>query len=278
MSNKFYSKFEKETHEIIVLIQNVLGASPVLDKWNMSAAILGMVNCEDEIISIKKGRLEWLVTEEERNTEIGWNRFHKGQICRIKASKLKKEFVPQNLPAKSFNDWCVIEVLEEETDCPPLQELWNEYIKPVVIQDEILGTLTLNREFDVFEGSINWKDEEVYLMIEADIEFPNSWEDAFNTVKSMVSEQEKWDMAMRKFAAEKLTELANEWLEEDEESSDESSISEEKFARRISLSELSFSFENNFTAYYSDDDMFWGHVIEICGSLSDGIESANIAG
>lgn len=278
MSNKFYSKFEDGTHEMIVLIQNVLGASRVLDKWNMSAAILGMVNCEDGSISLKRGRLEWLVTEEERNTEIGWNRFQNGQICRIKASKLKKDVLPKNLAAENVNTWYVKEVLEEGTSCQPLEEVWNEYVKPVVIQDEMLGELTLNREFDAFEGSLDWNGKEIYLMVEVEAELPNAWEEALNPVKAMVSEQEKWDLRMRKFAAEKLTELANEWLEEDEEGSGDSSISEEQFAKRISLSELSVSFEDDFTAYYNDDDMFWGHVIEICGSLSNGIESANIAG
>ena len=29
---------------------------------------------------------------------------------------------------------------------------------------------------------------------------------------------------------------------------------------------------------FDDDDMFWGHTVEVCGSLENGIESANIAG
>ena len=37
-------------------------------------------------------------------------------------------------------------------------------------------------------------------------------------------------------------------------------------------------YEGDFTAYFDDDDMFWGHTVEVCGSLENGIESANIAG
>ena len=55
-------------------------------------------------------------------------------------------------------------------------------------------------------------------------------------------------------------------------------IAEEGFAQRITLSELSLTYEGDFTAYFDDDDMFWGHTVEVCGSLENGIESANIAG
>ena len=33
-----------------------------------------------------------------------------------------------------------------------------------------------------------------------------------------------------------------------------------------------------FTAYYNDDDMFWGHAVEVSGSLKKGITYANLAG
>ena len=33
-----------------------------------------------------------------------------------------------------------------------------------------------------------------------------------------------------------------------------------------------------FTAWYEDDDMFWGHAVEVSGSLKKGITYANLAG
>ncbi|MDR3294565.1 MAG: DUF2262 domain-containing protein [Clostridiales Family XIII bacterium] len=32
------------------------------------------------------------------------------------------------------------------------------------------------------------------------------------------------------------------------------------------------------TAYYDDGELFYGHVIEVCGSLKDGLQDAHIAG
>ena len=83
---------------------------------------------------------------------------------------------------------------------------------------------------------------------------------------------------MREFAAKKLTALANSWLAEDEETEAAGQITEETFAKRITLSELTITSSGSFTAYYNDDDMFWGHAVEIGGSLKKGITYANLAG
>ena len=54
--------------------------------------------------------------------------------------------------------------------------------------------------------------------------------------------------------------------------------SEEEFAQRILLTEVSVSPGGRFTAYYNDDDMFWVHAVEVSGSLKKGITYANLAG
>ena len=38
--------------------------------------------------------------------------------------------------------WCISEVLKAYEDCPELQAILDEYHKPVVIQDEVLGEQT----------------------------------------------------------------------------------------------------------------------------------------
>lgn len=276
MDEKFYEKYNSEEQEVIVLIQQVLGASPFEDQWEMLATTLSMVFCADGAVNTRKGRLNWLITEEERSSAKTWNRFQKGQICRIKVRKLRDACAPKNLTPEEFNAWCVVDVLEQKAACPQLEEVWKAYSQPVVIEDEILGILTLNRDFDMFEGYFCWNETEISLMLEVDGDDQSSWEDTRNAARSMVSEMEKWDYDMRTFSAKALTSLANEWQADDGEGA--APITEEIFAKRISLSELAFSFEDSFTAYYEDDDMFWGHAIEVCGSLEQGVESANIVG
>ena len=279
MFEKFYERYAPEEKEVIVLIQHTLGAGYDNNGfWDMTVISLGMVFCATCEVNIREGRLEWPVTEEEKNSERGWKRFEREQICRIKVRKLLDEYVPKHTTPEKFNSWAVTEVLEQSVSCPELEMVLEEYNKPVVIEDKVLGTLILNREFDMFETTFLWNGNEVSFMLEVNPESKSSWSRARTAAKKLVAEQETWDETMRKFAAKKLTALANDWLAEDVESKGAGPITEETFAKRIALSEISITSGGSFTAYYNDDDMFWGHAIEVHGSLKKGILDANIAG
>jgi hypothetical protein len=278
MFEKFYERYAPEEKEVIVLIQRTLGAGYDNGFWDMTVISLGMVFCATGEVNIREGRLEWPVTEEEINSKKGWNRFEREQICRVKIRELLDEYVPKHTTPEQFNSWAVTEMLEQSVSCPELEAVLEEYNKPVVIEDKVLGTLILNRDFGMFETTLLWNGNEVSFMLEVNTESKSSWSHARTAAKKLVTEQETWDKTMREFAAKKLTALANEWLDEDEESNDAKPITEEMFAKRITLSEISITSGGSFTAYYNDDDMFWGHTIEIHGSLKKGIANANISG
>lgn len=281
MSNqfdKFYERYAPEEKEVITLIKNTLGAGYDNGFWDMTVISLGMVFCTTGEVNIREGRLEWPVTEKEINSKKGWNRFDRGQICRIKVRKLLDKYVPEHTTPEKFNSWAVTEVLEQAVSCPELEAVLEEYNKPVVIEDKVLGTLILNREFGIFETTLLWNGNDVSFMLEVNPESKSSWSRVRTAAKKLVVEQETWDKTMREFAAKKLTALANDWLDEDGENNDAKPITEDEFAKRITLSEISITSGGSFTAYYNDDDMFWGHTIEIHGSLKKGIANANISG
>lgn len=278
MFEKFYERYAPEEKEVIVLIQHTLGAGYDNGFWDMTVISLGMVFCATGEVNIREGRLEWPVTEEEKNSEKSWKRFEREQICHIKVRKLLDEYVPEHTTPEKFNSWAVIEVLEQSVSCPELEAVLEEYNKPVVIEDKVLGTLILNRELDMFETTLLWNGNEVPFMLEVNSESKSSWSRARTAAKKLVAEQETWDEIMREFAAKTLTTLANDWLAEDGGSKDTKPITEEAFAKHITLTEISITPGGSFTAYYDDDDMFRGHAIEINGSLKKGIANADIAG
>jgi hypothetical protein len=280
MFEEFYGMYEPEEQEVVALVRNCIGGryNNKGDFWEMTVVTLGMVFCDTGEINIRKGRLEWPVTDEERSGEKGWGRFGKDQICQIKVRKLLDKYVPNHTTPEKFNCWAVTEVLEPSVSCTELEAVLEEYNKPVIIEDKVLGTLSLNREFDMFETNFSWNGKKVPLMLEVNPESKSSWTRARSAAKKLVAKQETWDKAMREFAAKKLTALANDWLKEDEENKDAGPITEEAFAKRITLSELTITSGGSFTAYYNDDDMFWGHAVEVSGSLKKGITYANLAG
>ena len=166
-------------------------------------------------------------------------------------------------------------------DCPELQTVLEEYHKPVVIRDEVLGELTLDKDYDTFEGEIQWCGKDVSLSLEVNAESKPSWTRARSAAKKLLADCETWDKAMRDLAAKNLTELANNWLSQDEENPrnpETDPITEEELARRISMTSLSVTSGGSFTAWFDCDEIFTDHAVTVYGSLKKGLKTANIEG
>ena len=53
---------------------------------------------------------------------------------------------------------------------------------------------------------------------------------------------------------------------------------EESFARRIELRSIAMDPDGSFSAYFDDDDMFFGHCVTAYGTLTEGVTAANMEG
>ena len=172
-------------------------------------------------------------------------------------------------------------MLEENVPCPALEAIWAEYIKPILLKDEVLGTLTLDRELSTFDGTCPWMGSEVRISLDVDMEKKASWTRAVNVMKKLLAAQETWDQSLRAMAAPKLTVRAPAWLADNDQTDrdpEKDPITEEEFARRIFLTDFSVSPGGRFTAWFKDDDLFWGHVITVDGTLKKGAVDADIQG
>ena len=197
-------------------------------------------------------------------------------VYRLKARKKIPHEIPEGVTASSQNQFLIVEVLEEDAPCPALDEVLAEYRKPVVLADGELGELSLDKDLDMFEGEVLWRGEQICLSLEVDAADENTWADAMRAMKTMLADQERWDRDMRAFAARELTELACEWRESADEEVPE--ITEESFAQRIELRTIAMDADGSFSAYFDDDDMFFGHCVTAYGTLTDGVTAANMEG
>ncbi len=128
----------------------------------------------------------------------------------------------------------------------------------------------------MFEGGISWWGEDIDTSLEVDSSSEDTWTAAVAAMKQMMTDQDRWDRDMRAFAARQLTELACDWRESADEEVPE--ITEESFARRIELRSIAMDADGSFSAYFDDDDMFFGHCVVVYGTLVDGVTSAEMAG
>ena len=90
MFEEFYEKYEPEEQEVVALINRCIGGGYNWKGsfWEMTVVTLGVVFCDTGEIITKEERLDWPVTDEERNGKNGWGRFEKEQICRLKIRRM----------------------------------------------------------------------------------------------------------------------------------------------------------------------------------------------
>ena len=254
--------FEEEAKEILVLLAGGSGAGKMNGFWDVSHYFIAYVDCQTGALHTGDGRIVYPVSDEESDAGGILDRFRREAVYRLKARKRIPHKIPEGVTASSQNQFLIVEVLEEDAPCPALEEVLAEYRRPVVLNDEELGELSLDKDLDI--------------SLEVDSSSEDTWTAAVAAMKQMMTDQDRWDRDMRAFAARELTQLACEWRESADEEVPE--ITEESFAQRIELTSIAMDPDGSFSAYFDDDDMFFGHCVVVYGTLADGVASAVMAG
>ena len=72
MFEEFYEMYEPEEQEVVALINRCIGGgyNNRGNFWQMTVVTLGMVFCDTGKVSTKEERLDWPVTDEERNKKV----------------------------------------------------------------------------------------------------------------------------------------------------------------------------------------------------------------
>lgn len=282
IQKKFEADFEEEVREILILTDDSSGcAIGMEDKvWKPARDILAYVDWKTGEAVEGKGRVEWLAEDKDRGTWI-YN-LKAERIYRIQARRKKPQEIPDGSLPRPDNAFMLVKVIKRNESHPELERILEAYRQPVCLEDEQCGTFELEKQFDWFANAVDWMGEECSVSLACEdggIENAVQAQKAFHVI---YDELEAWDHRFRKYAAEKLTELANDWLEEeageDGDGQEEQKITEEKFASRMGISELTVYPSGDYEVYYQDDDMFWGHIIIVNGNVETGIEDAYIAG
>ena len=268
----FEKDFETEEYEMLILVQSSCkGAANIKDMLKPFVDFFASIDLRTGQFSHEKGRLEWLIKND--NNRQGWGYdFEQLGIYRITVRKC----IPQDQTPYMNNRYMLINMLEENASNKKLEALKAYYAKPVSIENE-LGSFALDREFSWFEGIVNWNGVEANVYLETDEEDGDTAKQAMKVLKRVVDNIVENDARYREYAAEELTELANDWMEASDEI-DTEEITKEIFMKRMEMSEIMVSSNGSLSLFYNDDDMFWGHVIEIDVDSSGEIINAHIAG
>lgn len=275
----FVSQYKDEELELVVLFNDETCGSGRVNGdlfWTASAEFLAYQNTAAGEIENGNGSVVWVISDEEQElygSSYPYS-FKKESMYRLRVRELADRTVQDGRLPSLYNRFLIVEKLEEVFCNDALTNIFNEYRKPVVIEDNILGFFSLNKKHSCFKGRVEWLGENISVHMNVDNHNESSWHSAMDSLRFLYDNMAEKDHEFRCFAAENLTELANDWLED----STSPEITTEDFIRRICLLEISVSADGSFSAYYNDDDMFYGHVITVSGDTLNGVEDATISG
>lgn len=272
----FSNKYSSNEKEILILTGDKSGGAAKLSKsWEAIQYFLAYIDLETNELKTGDGRICWLLTEEDcmsHGTGFPYD-FETGTIYRLQVRELIDKTVPEGGLASAYNKFMLVKVVEKQVQNDELLSVLKEYRAPVKIIDKELGEFTLDKDYGLFQGNLKWLHGEISVSLAADEDNKRSCNGAIEILRSMVNRQIQKDIEFRTYAAEELTDLANEWSQDEDVK-----ITMSDFITKINLSALDISHEGEFTAYYSDGDMFYGHTIIVSGNITTGIDEATIAG
>lgn len=277
MFEKFYDMYESDEHEVIALMGRCVGCSYEHNCgcYSIDAVMMGAIFCDSSDTSklvTRAMHLHWPADDKDVPTDKGYKRFEVGQVCRLKIRKLKDECADQ----RHIPRYALSEVLVAHEDCPALNRVLEEYQDEVELQDEVLGTLTLDKDFEKLRGQVKWCGLTIELCLDVDAFDKDSWSKPRIAAKSLVSDCVSWDDKMIEYAAHEFTKSYNETHECEYDEGEFEELSEEDYASRLTMVKLDIALDGSFKAYFDCDNLFFDSFITVTGSVQDGIKDADI--
>jgi len=149
-------------------------------------------------------------------------------------------------------------------------------VKNKTIKIPSLGKLTYNDKLEWYEGKFKIENKDIDLSVY--YAEPNELEKLISFVDKQINSKFYEEMLLK--IESKMIILKNDtWLGEDEETGeDEPPMTIENFRNRISISSIVFYDDCSSSIYCNDDDIFWGHSIDISIDKNGKYKDVNLAG
>ena len=284
---KFDKRHAPETVEITVLTGTSAGGAGRAGGdalWTASANVLAYVDEHGDVV-VAEGRLEWLATEEQTGTWIHDLQPLTQYVMRARrASPDPAEYAKHGMAVSDLaHHFALDEVLAHDVHVAALDERKARWLEPVTLATDV-GEFTLERGYGQFVATVDWRGHPMSVMLELDDDAEEGAETctaALTRFRQCVADSANVDARWRAYAAATLTELANDWAQDEDGAEGQPAperITEEVFAERIRLDELSVTPEGSMTPFFADGDLFWGHVILLDVESDGTVTDAYIAG
>lgn len=153
-----------------------------------------------------------------------------------------------------------------------LQAIAKELRRPIRLEDPDLGTLTLNRAYDWFEGKVDWQGDSVALYLQAtSLDVARS---IAMKAKRVVRGAKRWDGLVRRGVCERLHKVCERWAEQGEVSAP----SRTQFMRRLKIESITCGPMGVVEFMLDDGGLFHGHGIDVSVDKGGRVTRASLFG
>ena len=178
-----------------------------------------------------------------------------------------------------------------ETDVIPSEDenaFCERYKIPITFNDEQFGTFVFDKGIKWYAGAVDYQGDSINVTLES--------EDDIKTLRFICKDMDGFIAKASRYAAKELLELGNQWLyegtmdegdnyegmmDEDDNEVDFTPLTEDDFAKRIALNEISLDDTEDgghYSLWFDDGDIFAGHSIRVSGSIESGFIEAVMEG
>jgi len=171
-----------------------------------------------------------------------------------------------------------------ETSVPNLPDetaIFERYQLPVTFIDAQFGEFVFNRVVGWFDGIVEFQGKKISVSVYGKEDIP--------TLAFIFKDFEQFLQQAKHYAAKEMLELGNQWQydawQDDKDDGNTEAeftpITEEDFVKRISLHEIIIEDSEEpgeYTLWFKDGDIFWGHSITVSGNINTGFTDAQMHG
>lgn len=171
----------------------------------------------------------------------------------------------------------VKEVLEENVSGTKIDKKREKYLAPIVLEDDVLGKLVLEKSVGVFKGKYHFTDNSITVCVEVEWSSKATWKKPLAVARDFVEHIVKKDKEAREYIAEDK-ELFDNALGCLEDNCEISFSTPEEFANALG-DRMKYIFVNqngSYTIGYHDGYVFGGHEIAVDVNVKGEIVCAEV--
>lgn len=173
-----------------------------------------------------------------------------------------------------LKDWVtaeLLELLDTPVDDPRLAARADGLRARPTRQDARFGTLTRTAP-GTYEAAVPWNGSDVVLELEGEDEDLDA---ALAAARALWDDEAGWQRRVQDHAVGELLELKNEnWPDDD----DAQPLTPDEFRARMRLQAITVDPDGGFEFFHAHGDLFWDHVVQVGGTLHEGVTHSAVEG